>query len=336
MCMSWLVRCTITGALCVSLAGCAATTRSASDVTAGSARLNAAGRTDSTPAHYYFQYATAPQALGTGFGVQTPTRGPIRANVSGAGGSLLPFSEQVSGLNPNTTYYYRVCGGDGQTNGDVCAQTRSFTTPGGVVFNRPETYSWTVPSGVTRVQFDVFGAQGGSGAASFGPSVVGAAGPGALGAHVEATLALQPGETLTVVVGGSGGDSTSSAGGSGGSGGGGVGGDGVIPGGGGRRCLSTCAPAPVTRVACRVAYVVGGGGGGASVWISNLQAPPAGAKGGAGGAIGTAGQDGSCFSDLGPCSTPMGGGAVPQPLAARAVPATIVVMLVTVAPGRSD
>src|ERR1700733_11724689 len=101
---------------CAVLAGCAATTDPASDVTASTARLNARGRSDGTPAHYYFQYSTAANALGTGFGLQTPTRGPIPGGTSGPGGGLLPFSEQVTGLSPNTTYYYRVCGGDGQTN----------------------------------------------------------------------------------------------------------------------------------------------------------------------------------------------------------------------------
>src|SRR2546421_1830953 len=149
------------GALVV--AGCAATTDPPSDVTASSAVFRAQGRTDSTPAHYFFQYSVNPNALGTGFGQQTPTRGPIRAGVQTAGGGLVPFGEAVSGLKPNTTYYYRVCGGDGQTSGDVCAQVRSFTTPPGVVFNTPGTYSWTVPAGVSMAMFDVYGAGGGTG-----------------------------------------------------------------------------------------------------------------------------------------------------------------------------
>src|SRR5437660_68787 len=156
---------------CAVLAGCAATTDPASDLTASSARLNADGRTDSTPAHYYFQYSTAANALGTGFGLQTPTRGPIPAGTSGPGDTLLPFSESVSGLKPGTTYYFRVCGGDGQTTQDVCAQTRSFTTAPGVVFNTPGTHSWTVPAGVTRAQFDLYGAQGASGGTAPGSSV---------------------------------------------------------------------------------------------------------------------------------------------------------------------
>src|SRR5256885_13524014 len=68
------------------LTGCAATTDPPSDVTASSAVLQAKGRTDSTPAHYFFQYSINPNALGTGFGQQTPTRGPIPAGIQTRGG----------------------------------------------------------------------------------------------------------------------------------------------------------------------------------------------------------------------------------------------------------
>jgi virginiamycin B lyase len=91
------------------------------------ARLNAVGHTDSTPGHYEFQYSTAANALGTGFGLQTPTRGPVPPNVPGNNGNA-PFGENVGGLAPGTTYYYRMCGGDGQVHPDACADTRSFTT----------------------------------------------------------------------------------------------------------------------------------------------------------------------------------------------------------------
>ncbi len=132
-------------ASCLALAACAATTRPATGVTAGSAALNAAGRTDSSAAHYYFQYATAPQALGTGFGFQTPSQNDIPANTSGPGGSFLPFSEAVTRLQPDTTYYYRVCGGDMQVSPDVCAQTESFKTPDGAAFDTPGTTAGQCP-----------------------------------------------------------------------------------------------------------------------------------------------------------------------------------------------
>jgi hypothetical protein len=276
--------------LCAALAGCAATTRPASDVTASGARLNAAGLTNSTPAHYYFQYATAPQALGTGFGFQTPTRGPIPANTSGPGGSLLPFGEQVTSLTPNTTYYYRVCGGDGQTTQDVCAQTESFTTPN--VYNTPGTYSWTVPAGVTRAEFDLSGAQGG------GTTFVAT---GRAGAHVRAVLSVKPGEALTVLVGGHGGtgDHNAGTGGAGGSNGGASGGDsaplwGEAGGGGGASDIRTGA-AGSGGLSTRL-LVAGGGGGTDSDSASCGQ-------GGAGGLVGLGGQNG-CL----PMSSPAAGG----------------------------
>jgi FG-GAP-like repeat/FG-GAP repeat len=118
------------GVLCVcvaGLSGCAATTDPASNVGSTTATLNAQGRTDSTPGHFEFQYAKSPGALGTASGQQTPTSGPIPPDTPG-GGKLAAFGEGVTGLTPGTTYFYRICGGDGQAQGDVCAQVRSFTT----------------------------------------------------------------------------------------------------------------------------------------------------------------------------------------------------------------
>jgi glycine rich protein len=274
----------VLGALVV--AGCAATTDPPSDVTASSAVLQAKGRTDSTPAHYYFQYSVNPNALGTGFGQQTPTRGPIPAGVHGPNNGLVAFSEAVSGLKPNTTYYYRVCGGDGQTSGDVCAQIRSFTTLDGVVFDQPGAYSWTVPAGVSRAQFDVSGAQG----------QVSVSGTG-LGAHVRAVLAVSAGETLTVMVGGRGGqgDRDTGAGGvggfNGGAGGGASGANRGTPGGGGGGGASdvrTGAGGP-SGLSTRL-LVAGGGGGGEGVREGC-------GEGGSGGAVGQAGQDGCPDTD---------------------------------------
>src|SRR5262245_57882988 len=51
--------------------------------------------------------------------------------------------------------------------------------------------AWVVPAGVNSAVFDVFGAQGGNYPAGGVPG-----GVGGHGAHVQATLALTPGETL--------------------------------------------------------------------------------------------------------------------------------------------
>ncbi len=125
------------GLACLGLSACAAVTEPASDVGSTSATLNARGHSDSTPAHYEFQYATSEAALGTSMGMQTPTRGPIGPHTSAS------FSEPISGLSAGTTYFYRVCGGDGMVHPDVCDSTRSFTTtvPGATVaFAGPVSY----------------------------------------------------------------------------------------------------------------------------------------------------------------------------------------------------
>jgi len=61
---------------------------------------------------------------------------------------------------------------------------------------------WIVPAGVTSAVFDVHGAQGGD----FAPVSVLPGGFGGKGGRVQATLALTPGETLHLRVGGRGGD----------------------------------------------------------------------------------------------------------------------------------
>jgi hypothetical protein len=270
----------VLGALAV--AGCAATTDPPSDVTASSAVLQAKGRTDSTPAHYYFQYSVNPNALGTGFGQQTPTRGPIPAGVQTSGGGLVPFSEAVSGLKPATTYYYQVCGGDGQTSGDVCAQIRSFTTADGVVFDKPGTYSWTVPAGVSQAMFDVYGAGGGQGGLlNISTGEFAGAGLGGLGAHVRARMSVQAGQTLTIVVGGRGADvAAGCVGGAGGANGGAAGGGpgNACGGGGGGASDVRTGPGDTSGLSTRL-LAAGGGGGGAMEGRGFSWTPAAGGNG---------------------------------------------------------
>src|SRR5262245_53622465 len=71
--------------------------------------------------------------------------------------------------------------------------------------------AWVVPAGVTSAVFDVYGGQGGSVAAgaTAGGNVPG--GAGGEGAHVQATLALTPGATLNMRVGGKGGNGLANA-----------------------------------------------------------------------------------------------------------------------------
>lgn len=109
--------------------------------------------------------------------------------------------------------------------GIATATTDSFTTPG--------THDWVVPAGVNSATFTVVGARGGNSASSDGGG----------GGLVTATLALTPGESLRITVGGAGADTPAVAGGF---------------NGGGLAGSQTCVIPPSTR-SCR-----GGGGGGAS------------------------------------------------------------------------
>ena len=154
-----------------------------------------------------------------------------------------------------------------------------------VTFDTAGAHTWTVPAGVRFATFDLVGAEGGGGE------------PGQ-GAHVRATIHVEPGQTLTLVVGGEGGDpvgQTAGAGGVGGGAAGGTGGDpfalppeygippfpgGVGAGGGGGASDVRTGAGDGTGLATRL--VVAGGGGGA-----------AGVAGGDGGLEGLPGDDGS-------------------------------------------
>lgn len=76
------------------------------------------------------------------------------------------------------------------------------------------TVEWTVPDDVTEITVEAFGAQGGASAAAGFDDDHGVesaeAGTGGLGGSTTATIAVTPGETLTLGVGGRGGDGTAS------------------------------------------------------------------------------------------------------------------------------
>ena len=109
--------------------------------------------------------------------------------------------------------------------------------------------SWTVPAGVTSATFDVFGAQGSAG--SSGPDF----GPGGLGGRATVTVAVTPGQTYQINVGGAGSGIT------GGFNGGANGGlFGAFSGGGGGGASDVRSGA--FGLANRVVVAGGGGGGG--------------------------------------------------------------------------
>jgi hypothetical protein len=126
---------------------------------------------------------------------------------------------------------------------------------------------WTVPVGVTSITVNLRGAQGGRGA----NDGIGTGGGGGSGGVVTGTLAVTPGETLTVYLGGAGGDGTRASGSGGGVGGSGSGGT----FGGGRGGNAGAAGSSGG----------GGGGGGAAVLMRGTTVlAVAGGAGGGGGA----------------------------------------------------
>lgn len=100
-----------------------------------------------------------------------------------------------------------------------------------VTYDTPGTYDWVVPADVASATFGVYGARGGASGSSIGGA----------GGGVVATLALTPGETLQIKVGGAGADAPVVVGGQ---------------NGGGLAGSETCVG---SSASCR-----GGGGGGAS------------------------------------------------------------------------
>jgi hypothetical protein len=168
----------------------------------------------------------------------------------------------------------------------------SFTTPG-------STSSWDVPAGTTAAAFSVTGAAGAAGFGSISPP----GGSGGFGGQVTATLAVTPGESLTLTVGAVGGGAPGGTdglsgfynGGAGGGasgvarggafllvaggGGGGGGADPIYSGGAGG---AGHGGAPATGGAGSHSSNGGGGGGGGTA-----------SSGGDGGAMGVPGEDGS-------------------------------------------
>lgn len=173
-------------------------------------------------------------------------------------------------VSPTATATYTLTAiGDG---GSVTATT---TVTVNAVAHGSQTFEYTgsaqpfvVPAGVTQISVSVAGAQGGAGDGG---------GAGGGGGAVSATLGVNPGETLTIDVGGAGGNGGAGTAGSGGFNGGGIGTAAGNAGGGG-------GGASDVRVAGALVLVAGGGGGG-------------GGGGGAGGAGGnTTGASGASAS----------------------------------------
>ena len=145
--------------------------------------------------------------------------------------------------------------------------------PQTTTYNSVGTNTFTVPAGVTSIQLTVIGGGGGGGGADSSPGSAGRA-----GARVSGTLAVSPGQILTISVGSGGGGGTSDQG----SAPGGVGGTNNLGYSGGSG--SAAGPTPISG---------GGGGGGAASAVLVNGSPTvvaAGGGGGGGGGNGVPGQ----------------------------------------------
>ena len=90
-----------------------------SDVTTTSAKLNASINPNGTATSYQFQYAD-----NSGFSNSTTV--PSASGSVGSGTGNVAVSQQISGLTPGKTYYYRVAAAS--TAGSDLSSTQSFTT----------------------------------------------------------------------------------------------------------------------------------------------------------------------------------------------------------------
>jgi hypothetical protein len=172
-----------------------------------------------------------------------------------------------------------------QSSGGGAPTTLNYTSPG--------DYSWTAPDGVTSINLNMSG--GGGGAAN---SV-----PGANGGYISGTLAVVPGVTYTITVGGGGGGAVGGYGGGGvgGHGGGGSGsmgyGFGYCGGGGGGGSY-------IFNGATLLAAV--GGGGGTSDYNGSAGGIGGGQSGGSGGNPGYGGDQYSGGAGFSPYGEPAG------------------------------
>jgi hypothetical protein len=146
-----------------------------------------------------------------------------------------------------------------QTADATVATLATFTTPG--------SYVWTVPTGVTAVTFDVYGARGGGVIEVLPGPTIDVISSGGAGGEAKGRFTVHGGEKFEIVVGGQGGAATVNTtqgtagfngGGSGGPlyGGGGGGGSDVRLGGRGNPCATSKSCGYGDRI------IAGGGGGG--------------------------------------------------------------------------
>jgi hypothetical protein len=112
------LKCVLLGAVALALSACGLTVP-ATNVTSTSAIFHATGTFDGSAAHVYFEYSTRASDIRTPAAQRTP-RVDLPAKPAGTPAT---FDAPVSGLQPDTKYYYDLCGADGEISwggGDTC------------------------------------------------------------------------------------------------------------------------------------------------------------------------------------------------------------------------
>jgi hypothetical protein len=131
--------------------------------------------------------------------VATPT---ISNSIVACGTGTGVFSCTMTGLNSNTTYYYRAYATNGA--GTSYGQIFSFKTKGYVLLSSG-TGTWTVPSGVTEVKIACWGGGGGGS----GKNANRGSGGGG-GAYSSSTISTTPGDVYNYSIGNGGAGSVAS------------------------------------------------------------------------------------------------------------------------------
>ena len=231
---------------------------------------------------------------------------------SGSSTAAVNFSSSVPGYTyswtNNTTSIGLAASGTGNipsftaTNFTTVPVTATITvTPNNPIplnFTQTVNYTgasqtWTVPAGVTSIAIEAYGAAGAAGSAGANAAT---GGVGGKGSKTTGTLAVTPGQVLTINVGGA------ASGATGGYNGGAPGGNASAGGGGGATDIRVGGTTPADRVlvagggggggrgGCESGTVTGGAGGDGGNGVNGANAPtPGGFAGGGFGAIGQAG-----------------------------------------------
>jgi Ca2+-binding RTX toxin-like protein len=115
------------------LCGCVVDTDPATHIRATQAQLNAHGHTTDAPAEWWWEYSTSQSTLKVGNGTKVCGNPPEPDRRCGPAQSAndVKLSQVVTGLTPNTTYYFRACGQDTGWQRPACGNIRSFTTTKG-------------------------------------------------------------------------------------------------------------------------------------------------------------------------------------------------------------